>query len=968
MGTATGFVAKLGRLRHRRLPLHVQIALAFSLLTLALGAALISFQVRQMAHLALNAAHKEYARIAYRVDAEMGRTLTPIQAALELLDYRQSQHRIAELARKSGNLSAVRDALQQSSALASLFVAADSGEHFVARLLRPDSALAQRIKAPPGASLQVLSVEPDAAGRLQRHMLFYSDTLDLLEERREAGESGQGVRNQDWYRRALNEGGQSVITPMYVFPYSGEIGATFARRVPSGAVIGADISLQKVSVLFDQVGLTESSRLYLLDADGRILAERSLLLQPERPAVALLQPAQISSPMLAELAHRIGQPAQPAAMLRQGGRNWLTQLTSLLGPGGSPLYLALLAPEDELLREVGETRQYAILIAVLLVVLALPLVWWAARRVARPLEVLTAQVDAIRSFRFEENGILRSGVREIDQLAASMASMKATIRRFLEIGAALAGEREFSTLLAHILRDSAGVVGARGGVIYLLDEDGPALRPAGTLWHGKPLAQDWPAASETDHPAQRALSGPPRVQHLDAPALARWFAGLPDVRELNAIGIGLRNRQGDAVGVLLLLMPIRAQTPPELLALLEALSGSAAIAIESQRLLAEQKRLLDSVIELVAAAIDAKSPYTGAHCQRVPVLARLLAEAANAADDGPFCSFLLAPEDREALHIASWLHDCGKVTTPEYVVDKATRLETLYDRIHEIRMRFELLKSEAARASWQAIADGAARSESLAGLHATQTRLDEEFAFVAACNAGETEMTPERVERLQQIARRNWTRTLDDRLGLSREALARKGGEAGVLPVPEPLLADRPEHRIAHDADCGAPHVPGIRLQAPAWRYDHGELHNLSILRGTLTAEERYKINEHIIQTIAMLSRLELPRHLRRVPEIAGGHHERIDGTGYPQGLRGEQMSVLAKIMAIADVFEALTAGDRPYKPAKKLSEALAIMADMVTDGHLDAELFKLFLDTGVWRRYARDYMPAEQNDVPAEA
>ncbi len=222
-------------------------------------------------------------------------------------------------------------------------------------------------------------------------------------------------------------------------------------------------------------------------------------------------------------------------------------------------------------------------------------------------------------------------------------------------------------------------------------------------------------------------------------------------------------------------------------------------------------------------------------------------------------------------------------------------------------------------------------------------------------------MDPARIERLQRIAARTWLRTLDDRLGVSPDELRRKGPVV-ALPVREALLADKPEHRVARSAEelIPADNPWGFRLRVPALRYNRGELANLSIGRGTLTDEDRYKINEHIVQTIRMLDELPFPRHLKAVPEIAGGHHEKMDGSGYPRGLTREQMSPVARMMAIADIFEALTAVDRPYKKGKTLSEAIGIMARMRDAGHIDPDLFALFLTSGVYRQYAERYMPRD--------
>ena len=450
--------------------------------------------------------------------------------------------------------------------------------------------------------------------------------------------------------------------------------------------------------------------------------------------------------------------------------------------------------------------------------------------------------------------------------------------------------------------------------------------------------------------------------------MARGRGGTLGNGHIGLLAIPLRNRAGEVEGVLTLLHgSMRAEDiPPQVVTFIEKLSGVAAISIETRRLIAAQKALLEAFIQLVAAAIDAKSPYTGGHCQRVPVLTKMLAHAACDARDGPFRDFALSEDEWEAVHIASWLHDCGKVTTPEYVVDKATKLETLCDRIHEIRTRFEVLKRDAEIAYWKARVAGGDEAALASRLQAELAALDDDFAFVASCNEGGEAMASDRVERLRRIAQRTWQRTLDDRLGISWEERQRKERTpAAALPATEPLLADRPEHVIergsADSMFAGDPF--GFKLAMPPHRYNRGEIHNLTVDRGTLTAEERYKINEHIVQTIIMLEKLPFPRHLRDVPEIAGGHHEKMDGGGYPRGLTKEQMSPVARMLAIADIFEALTAADRPYKKGKTLSEAIGIMGRMCRDRHIDAQLFELFLASGVYRRYAEQYLQPQQID-----
>jgi HD domain-containing protein len=340
-------------------------------------------------------------------------------------------------------------------------------------------------------------------------------------------------------------------------------------------------------------------------------------------------------------------------------------------------------------------------------------------------------------------------------------------------------------------------------------------------------------------------------------------------------------------------------------------------------------------------AIDARSPYTGGHCQRVPELTNMLARAADAVTEGPLTDFHLTELEWYELEVACGLHDCGKVTTRGFVVDKATKLETIYNRIHEIRTRFEIVKRDAEIEYLRGVKAGGDEPTLHSARDARLAELDEDFAFVAECNIGGEFMAPEKISRLQRIAGITWQRTLDDRLGLSWEESARQPQTRVSLPATEHLLADKTSHIIEHDAAPLAPDNPwGFVVKPPPHQANLGEIYNLSIRRGTLTEEERYHINDHIVQTIIMLEALPYPKHLRRVPEWAGGHHEKMDGTGYPRGLKRDQMSIPARIMMIADIFEALTARDRPYKAHKMLSECITIMARMSREGHIDPDLF----------------------------
>ena len=268
--------------------------------------------------------------------------------------------------------------------------------------------------------------------------------------------------------------------------------------------------------------------------------------------------------------------------------------------------------------------------------------------------------------------------------------------------------------------------------------------------------------------------------------------------------------------------------------------------------------------------------------------------------------------------IAGLLHDCGKVTTPVHVVDKATKLQTLYDRIHLIDTRFEVLKRDAEldalrkqlalRANVNPVAE-----EKVWQRYQEEVRvLDEERDFLRKANVGGEAMKDADLQRVRDIGSQHKWRNVDS-------------------VETEFLTAD--------------------------------EVVNLTIRAGTLTLKERDIINHHIVATIKMLEQLPWPKHLDRVPEYAGGHHERMDGKGYPKGLTREQMSLQARMMGIADIFEALTARDRPYKQGMKLSQAMGIMSNFRKNGHIDPDLFDVFVKQGVYRRYAEQFLDPGQID-----
>jgi HD-GYP domain-containing protein (c-di-GMP phosphodiesterase class II) len=627
---------------------------------------------------------------------------------------------------------------------------------------------------------------------------------------------------------------------------------------------------------------------------------------------------------------------------------------------------------------------------------------------ARGVRALAADAERVRNLDFTGAPPPPSRVIEFDDLGKAFDLMKHTLEkrkkqldetrdklaRLVDLGIAMSAERDSNRLMEMVLQGAKELTNADGGTLYIRGDDdrlhfqivrndtlGVAL--GGTTGNAVtiPPVTMFNADGEENHHnvVSHAVHAQQTVVIADAYDATDFdFSGTRAFDERNGyrsksfMTVPLKPRGGDVIGALQL---INARPPgsdevvpfsPDIQRFVEALAAQAATALYNRDLLSAQERLLDAMIQLIAGAIDAKSPYTGGHCERVPELAEMLAREATSQQSGPLADFRFETEEEwREFRIGAWLHDCGKVVTPEYIVDKATKLETIYNRIHEVRMRFEVLLRDARISCLEAVAAGADPTAATAEFEARKAQLLDDFAFVAECNVGGEFFAPEKVERLKQIAQVTWLRHFDDRLGLAHEELKRYANHpAPPLPAPEPLLSDKPWHVIARDGGINRAYNDlGFQVPVPENLYNLGEVYNLSISRGTLTVEDHFKIKEHIMQTIAMLERLPFPKHLKRVPEYAGTHHETLTGSGYPRAINGERLSVPARIMAIADIFEALTASDRPYKKAKTLSESVKILSFFKKDGHIDPDLFDLFLTSGCYRRYAERFLQPHQID-----
>ena len=515
------------------------------------------------------------------------------------------------------------------------------------------------------------------------------------------------------------------------------------------------------------------------------------------------------------------------------------------------------------------------------------------------------------------------------------------------IGAALSKERDIERLVDSILVAAKTITHADGGTLYRVTEDGKALRFEILRTDSLNIAMggssgkaidfpNLPLYGEHGEPNDSLVAAYSAIHHQTVNIAdaytepnfdfsgTRQFDARTGYRSQSFLSVPMKDHEGDVIGVLQLInarVPGTTQVVPFSTAdqsLAESLASQAAIAITNRNLMTQLENLFESFIGLINLAIDEKSHYTGGHCQRVPALTMMLAEAVNSTQTGPLASFEMDDRDRYELKIAGLLHDCGKVTTPVHVVDKATKLQTLFDRIHLVDTRFEVLK----------------RDEEIACLRAQLALRDVKDAPVEAA--------------LQAKCR-----TRMDELNDDREFLRKVNVGAESMPA-----ADVQRVRAIGTASQWR-NVAGVESEF----LNADELENLSIQAGTLTSAERDTINYHIVATIKMLEQLPWPKHLKNVPEYAGGHHERMDGKGYPKGLTRDQMSVQARVMGIADIFEALTARDRPYKEGMKLSQAMGIMAKFRANGHIDPDLFDVFVKEGVYLTYARQFLDPWQID-----
>jgi len=980
---------------HKKYPLQIAISTLFISLTVILGAILSWHSYDKTSEIMLSDANDIYRGISQELYLDFKSTYGVVGGGLRQLRLSPVIN-ATDFNERSSQLPGFKAVLKSEASVFAVGVGYPDGDYL--GLSRADSDfIKQKYDLPPEVAYVAFYMKQQMAeasfdpGKM--YLIYYDENLNEV-SRSKGAASNFDPRTRPWYKQAEAE---PRATSPYLFYESEVVGLTaMSKTAVPGVIVVFDITLKSLSETISRYEVTESSEVVLINTLGQTFAYKDLervvidsmdMSGDDDTELQLANLGQLGSGVLSYLHEKFQtgelEAIEQALDFEFDGRHWIGSKKVVARPGGVDLFALIVSPVDELLEEAVEIRWAMNAIALLVLLLFIPLIWYTSKKISTPLNLLSKEAEAIARFDFDETHMKPSFIKEVHELDNAMEMMKSTINKFIDLINSLAGEQNLDTLLKNITRETMMISHSDAALIYLVDEQDDRLKADYLCDKNQhTLSVDGLSALSLQD-SQKLLAGDStskvksNVLRLESGKQGKLDALLEilDVDKLTTIVMPLQNRNDEIIGLLCLIYidgtSLNHSSDDDISAdsrsidFVEALSGFAAVTLESRQLFKMQEALLHSFIKLIAGAIDAKSPYTGGHCQRVPEITLMLAKAACESDEEPFKGFDLDEKQWEELGIAGWLHDCGKVTTPEYVVDKATKLETIYDRIHEIRMRFEVLKRDAEIACWQAIAEGGDKAALMKQLAEACRQLDDDFAFIAECNVGGEFMADDRIERLQSIAERTWKRTLDNNLGLSWEELSRKEDKDESLPVEEKLLSDKPEHLIVrHENDRIPDENPwGFNVDTPEHKYNRGELYNLSVKKGTLSEEERYMINGHMIQTIIMLNNLPYPKYLRDVPLIAGSHHETMDGQGYPKKLNMSEQPLTARMMVIADIFEALTASDRPYKKAKTLSESIKILSFMRNDKHIDPDLFRLFLTSGVYKEYAEKFLEPEQID-----
>jgi len=789
--------------------------------------------------------------------------------------------------------------------------------------------MSEALKAPKGASWLIKRNKKEGENFVSTK-IFIDKNLNILKTLKE--NTSYRPTKRPWYKKAIQANGM-IKTEPYVFDALQEAGVTYSKKINSqkGTVLSVDITLSTLSQLLKNQNLPKGSSAFLYKKDGTLLGSFNQLSKNQHPKnIQEVLPNQIiQNNKVIDQNKQVNLTIDSKEYIKYTKKIGLDNL--------SDDYLTIISPLDPIMRPFIEDIYNTIFISLIIgIVLIAIFTYYSTRVLVDPLLQLKEENNKIKNKDYDNIKAVSSIFFEIFELSNAFLGMVKSIKektlnneKLIDIAYKISSEDNYDVLLEKVLLGAKDLSHADGGTLYIFNEEESTLEYKMVLNTSLNISLDndsvknWPKVrlyDEEGDPNKRNISAMSALEdrliciddiyNSDDYEFAgvKTFDRQNNYKTTSMLVIPIKDRDGDLVGVIQLINKVveGEQLPFNEAdkALIRSMASISSMVLHNRKLVQDLENMLYGLISSIGTALGEKSGYTGKHVDKVAELTLLIANAIND-DDTVFKDVNFSKEYIEELTLAAWLHDIGKITTPEYVVDKATRLETIYDRLGFVAAKIEIAKRDIKLKLLENKIDEQTSKDMI-------KTLEEDLEFIATLNKGGEFMSSENQSRLDEI--------------LDREDIFINNERVKIL--------------------------------------SENEYYNLSIKKGTLTDEEREVINNHVLVSYEMLKKVNFPKKLSNVAILAGSHHKTVDGKGYAhKDIIDLQMSIGDKILAVADIFEALSAHDRPYRGANKLSEIVKILSFMIKDKHIDEQIVKFFIEKGVYQEYADKYFLEDQMD-----
>lgn len=994
-----------------RIPISLAMFIAFFLTASIIEVSIIFMTKYESNSAAKNSAEILFRQMSQKTSAEINTILESLSTTTSIASFSiENSQMLANFSNFHKNIPFMKSILDSREELMSIYTGFDNGNFHQLIHTHKSVLILENYNAPKETVYINRMIAKTDKGILKQKWQFLTDNLELISER-EDSIFNYNPTKRPWYIKA-KESNEAIFTNPYIFSSSKLPGLTCAKAFNGKqGVLGIDITLTKLSEILATHETSKDSLVWIMNSKSQLIAYKNLSWDKVSTENLQLPDAkEFSNPVIKNVSQQLdelkNQSLYKASFVTVDNKPYIANILPMAITPGLSLNIAVATSVNEVTRNIKSMAFKIVALTIIVFCILLPIAIVLSRKIAQSFNKLSKEARKIQEFDFSSSPPIKTMLNEVHDVSENYEAMKSTIQNktknlistqeklemLVQEGLAISNEKELDKLITLSFETAQKLSNADGGVMYLKEDQKLAVELlslksesivlGGLSKNPAPRVKVMPsitaflAADSVLQPVCEAFNTRKIVTSSDK-NFSLFPTGLenePTDFEIHSqISVPIITQRDELLGIIQLFNPCGGRKNENMEKICSEvkdyvgfLASQVAVTLDNRNLIGSLKELFDSLVQVVASSIDAKSPYTAGHCARVPVIAEMLADAAHRTKAGPLKDFKIDSEDdKRQLWLASWLHDCGKVSTPEFVIDKSTKLETVYNRIHEIRTRFEVIYRDTIIEFYKKQSPDGLSAELSEELNSELNKLYEEFNFVAKSNEGAEFMTDEAKEKLKKIADKKWLRHFSDKIGISSAELKRKGDSDEKLPIEESLLSDKTEHLYQQKNDySNMIDAEGNSIEVPEYEYNKGEVYNLCINRGTLTAEERFKINEHTLNSLKMLEKIPFPDNLSRVVNIATEHHETLNGTGYPFKKKKENLSIETRILSIADVFEALTASDRPYKKRKTLSEALKIMTFMRKDEHIDPDLFDIFLREGVYKKYAELHLHPNQIDV----